>query len=42
MVYRNVGKDREAMAEMLSLSGGRRDIPLLLEGNAVTIGYGGS
>ncbi len=42
VVYRNVEKDREAMADMLSLSGGRRDVPLIREGNTVTIGYGGS
>jgi len=35
-------KDREAMREMLSVSGGRRDVPLIVEEGKTTIGYGGS
>jgi hypothetical protein len=42
VVYRNVRKDPAAMQEMLSLSGGRRDVPLIVEEEKVTIGYGGS
>jgi hypothetical protein len=42
VVYRNVDLDREAMAEMLGLSQGRRDVPLIRDGDTVTIGYGGS
>lgn len=30
------------MEEMLSLSGGRRDVPLIVEEGKATIGYGGS
>ncbi|GAB4372249.1 MAG: hypothetical protein Kow00128_20830 [Deltaproteobacteria bacterium] len=41
-MYRNVLKDRAAMEEMLSLSGGRRDVPLIVEEGKATIGYGGS
>lgn len=41
-MYRNVQKDKAAMQEMLSLSRGRRDVPLIVEEGKVTIGYGGS
>lgn len=30
------------MEEMLSLSGGRRDVPLIVEEGKTTVGYGGS
>ncbi len=30
------------MEEMLSVSGGRRDVPLIVEEGKTTIGYGGS
>jgi hypothetical protein len=30
------------MSEMLSLTKGRRDVPVLVEGGEVVIGYGGS
>jgi hypothetical protein len=42
VVYKNVQRDRSAMAEMVALSKGRRDVPLILDGDMVTIGYGGS
>jgi hypothetical protein len=42
VVYKNVQIDKSAMAEMLNLSKGRRDVPLILEGEKVTIGYGGT
>ena len=42
MVYRDVENDRAAMAEMTGFSRGRRDVPVILEGGKVTIGYGGS
>jgi len=42
VVYRNVEKDRAAMDEMLKLTGGHRDVPVILEEGKVTIGYGGS
>jgi glutaredoxin len=30
------------MAEMMTLSKGRRDVPVILDDGKVTIGYGGS
>jgi glutaredoxin len=40
--YVNVQKDKAALARMLKHSGGRRDVPVIVDGDAVTIGYGGS
>jgi hypothetical protein len=40
--YRNVLKDPASLAEMLRLTGGRRDVPVVLEGGKATVGYGGS
>jgi hypothetical protein len=42
VVYRNVQEESAAMSEMLALTKGRRDVPVLVEGSKVTIGYGGS
>ncbi len=42
MAYRNVQKDRAALSEMMALTGGRRDVPVIVEDGKVTIGYGGS
>jgi len=42
VVYKNVQKDKSAMAEMMTLSKGRRDVPVILDDEKVTIGYGGS
>lgn len=42
VVYRNVQKDKSAMAEMVTISKGRRDVPVILEDDKVTIGYGGT
>jgi len=42
VAYRNVLKEPEAMEEMLAASGGRRDVPVMVEGGKATIGYGGS
>jgi glutaredoxin 3 len=42
VVYRNVQKEAAAMTEMLALTKGRRDVPVMVEGGKVTIGYGGS
>lgn len=30
------------MKEMLSFSGGRRDVPVIVDGGSVSIGFGGS
>lgn len=40
--YHNVKQDPSAMQRMLQHSGGRRDVPVIVEGEKVTIGYGGS
>jgi glutaredoxin len=42
VVYRNVKQDKAAMAEMMTVSKGRRDVPVILEAGKVTIGYGGT
>ena len=42
VVYRNVHQDKSAMAEMLTVSRGVRDVPVILEDDRVTIGYGGT
>jgi glutaredoxin len=42
VTYRNVKKDAEALAEMLRLSQGRREVPVIVEGGRVTIGFGGT
>jgi glutaredoxin len=38
----DVSKDRSALEEMLEHSGGRREVPVIVEGKNVTVGYGGS
>lgn len=40
--YINVKKDRAALARMLELSGGRRQVPVIVDRGEVTIGFGGS
>jgi hypothetical protein len=42
VAYKDVEQDKAAMAEMAGLTRGRRDVPVILEGGKVTIGYGGS
>lgn len=42
MDYRDVKASPPEMTEMLSHSGGRRDVPVIVEGGQVTIGFGGS
>jgi len=37
-----VKKDGERLKEMLKYSGGRRQVPVIVEGSTVTTGYGGS
>ena len=41
-MYRNVQKESSAMSGMLALTKGRRDVPVIVEGGEVVIGYGGS
>ena len=40
--YLNVKKDAAAMARMLTFSNGRRAVPVIVDGDAVTIGFGGT
>jgi glutaredoxin 3 len=40
--YRNVKKDPAALTEMLAVSRGRRDVPVIVEAGKVTIGFGGT
>lgn len=40
--YRNVKKDPAELDRMLRFSGGRRDVPVIVEGDRVTIGFGGT
>ena len=42
VVYKNVQREKTAMAEMGSLGKGRRDAPATLCAERVAIGYGGS
>ena len=42
MDYRNVKKNPAVLAEFLKASNGHRDVPLILEGKKVTVGFGGS
>jgi len=37
-----VKKDPKILDEMLKLSKGKRSVPVIVEGQKVTIGYGGS
>ncbi|MCP4350550.1 MAG: glutaredoxin family protein [Desulfobacterales bacterium] len=40
--YFDVKADQSKMDEMLKLSGGERRVPVIVEGDKVTIGYGGT
>jgi len=40
--YRDVLNDPASLSEMLRLTGGRRDVPVVLEEGKATVGYGGS
>lgn len=40
--YINVKKDPQAMERMLKFSAGRREVPVIVEGEKVTIGFGGT
>jgi hypothetical protein len=37
-----VKKDPEKLKEMLTLSNGKRQVPVIVEGTTVTIGFGGT
>jgi glutaredoxin len=40
--YVNVKKDPAALERMLSLTNGRRHVPVIVEAGRVTIGFGGT
>jgi len=37
----NVDEDPEKLKEMLTLSGGRQQVPVIVEGEKVTVGFAG-
>jgi hypothetical protein len=40
--YLNVKSDDAALKTMLELSGGRRSVPVIVDGDKIEIGYGGT
>ena len=42
VIFRDVKADAQAMAEMLRLTQGNRKVPVLVEGEAISIGFGGT
>ena len=40
--YVNVKKDKAELERMLALTHGRRQVPVIVEGGRVTIGFGGT
>jgi glutaredoxin 3 len=40
--YVNVTQSAEAMARMLRYTGGRRDVPVIVDADEVTVGFGGT
>ncbi len=40
--YINVKKDRAELDRMLVLTGGRRQVPVIVEAGKVTVGFGGT
>jgi hypothetical protein len=42
VIYRDVKEDDQALAEMLRLTQGNRRVPVLVEGEKISIGFGGS
>jgi len=42
VIFRNVKEDAQAMAAMLRLTQGNRKVPVLVEGEKVSIGFGGT
>ncbi len=39
--YVNVKKDRASLERMLAVTKGRRDVPVIVEGDKITIGFDG-
>jgi hypothetical protein len=42
VIFRDVKADAQAMAEMLRFTQGNRKVPVLVEGEQVSIGFGGT
>jgi glutaredoxin 3 len=40
-VFINVDEDPERLGKMLTLSGGKRQVPVIVEGDKVTVGFAG-
>jgi len=40
--YVDVKKDPAAIARMLTYSGGRRCVPVIVDGDKITVGFGGT
>jgi len=40
--YVNVLASKEAMGRMLSITNGKRDVPVIVEEKKTTVGFGGS
>jgi hypothetical protein len=40
--YVNVKKDRASLDRMLALTKGRRDVPVIQDGDSITVGFGGT
>jgi glutaredoxin len=40
--YINVKKDRVELEKMITLTGGRRQVPVIVENGHVTVGFGGT
>jgi len=41
-VYYDVKKDHKKLDEMIKVTNGQREVPVIIEGQKVNIGYGGS
>ena len=42
VIYRDVLEDDQAMADMLKLTQGTREVPVMVEAGKITIGFGGT
>jgi len=42
VIFRDVKADAQALAEMLQLTPGSRKVPVLVEGEKISIGFGGA
>jgi glutaredoxin 3 len=40
-VYVNVDEDPEKLKEMLALTGGKRQVPVIVEGDKISVGFAG-